>query len=146
MSATPREIIMIMLDEFEKKIGTEYASLDPKVAYDTLILASIVEREEKNTDNQATVAGVLKKRYLENTPIGADATVCYGYQKTQDTCTPDFIGSVIHEENPYNTRSTAGLPPTPISSIKATTWQAALHTQDSPYYFYLHDSTGQIHY
>jgi cell division protein YceG involved in septum cleavage len=54
-----------MLKEFSKKIGTTYTTLDTKKAYETLILASIVEREERDDANQAIVAGILSKRIKE---------------------------------------------------------------------------------
>jgi UPF0755 protein len=78
--------------------------------------------------------------------MGADATVCYGYAKTQKQCTPAFIGTIIQDKNPYNTRSKQGYPPTPISNISSSTWTAALHPEVSPYYYYLHGSDGVIHY
>jgi UPF0755 protein len=79
-------------------------------------------------------------------PMGADATVCYQYAKTQKQCTPEFIGSVITEKTPYNTRNKQGYPPTPISSVSASTWESVLDKKDSPYYYYLHDNDGGIHY
>lgn len=138
-------IIRILLKEWQSKIGDSYTSLG-KDAYNTLILSSIVEREERNIENQPIVAGILKKRFDEGMPIGADATVCYGYAKTHKECTPAFIASVINEKSSYNTRSTRGYPPTPISSITVDTWDAAKNPQNSSFYYYLHDSDGKIHY
>ena len=140
------DAIRVMLREFDKKIGESYRSLDAKKAYQILILASIVEREERIDANQPIVAGILQKRYDEGIALGADATVCYGYQKTQKECTPSFVASVIRDTNPYNTRSTRGFPPTPIANFPLVTWNAALNPESSPYYYYLHDSSGQIHY
>jgi cell division protein YceG involved in septum cleavage len=57
--------IRVMLREFDKKIGSDYDKMDPKKAYETLILASIVEREERNDTNQPIVAGILSKRVKE---------------------------------------------------------------------------------
>jgi len=54
-----------MLKEFNKKIGDSYTKLDSRKAYETLILASIVEREERNDLNQPIVAGILSKRVKE---------------------------------------------------------------------------------
>ena len=68
-------------------------------------LASIVEREERDSSQKPIVADILAKRVKEGIPMGADATVCYGYAKTQKQCTPTFIGSVIHEKSAYNTRN-----------------------------------------
>ncbi len=144
-NADAKMILDRLLTEFQTKIGDAYKNLWSS-AYKDLILASVVEREEKDPIQKPIVAGILAKRVTEHIPMGADATVCYGYAKTQKQCTPDFIGSIIYEKSPYNTRSQQWYPPTPIASISLDTWNAVLHKQDSPYYYYLHDSHWQIHF
>lgn len=144
--ATPDDAILVMLREFGKKIGTIYTTLDSKKAYEVLTLASIVEREERSDANQPIVAGILSKRVAEGIAMWADATVCYGYAKTQKQCTPSFIGTIIQDNNPYNTRFKKWYPPTPISNMALSTWNAALSPQSSPYYYYLHGDDGVIHY
>ncbi len=138
-------IIDKLLGEWEKKIRSTYSKLGAS-AYENLILASIVEREERKSSEKAKVADILAKRVKEWIAMWADATVCYGYAKTQKQCTPTFIGSVIGIKNPYNTRNKQGYPPTPISSISYDTWEAVLRDDPSPYYYYLHDADGVIHY
>ncbi len=138
-------IIDKLLDEWGKKIGDTYTSLG-STAYENLILASIVEREERNSNEKAKVADILAKRVKEWIAMWADATVCYGYAKTQKQCTPEFIGSVIGIKHPYNTRNMQWYPPTPISSLSLDTWEAVLRDDPSPYYYYLHDSDGNVHY
>lgn len=138
-------VLRMLLSEWKNKLGEAYEKAWPD-AYDTLILASIIEREERNTENKPIVAGILKKRLKEWIALGADATVCYGYAKTHKECTPSFIASVINEKNAYNTRSSRGYPPTPISSISFDTWEAAANPQNSSFYYYLHDDEGGIHY
>lgn len=93
-----------LLSEWQTKIGTTYMTLGDK-AYENLILASIVEREERVSSEKPVVADILAKRVREGIPMGADATVCYGYAKTQKQCTPAFIGEVIYKKDPYNTRN-----------------------------------------
>ncbi|MBI5156148.1 endolytic transglycosylase MltG, partial [Candidatus Peregrinibacteria bacterium] len=39
-----------------------------------------------------------------------------------------------------------GLPPGPIASPGLASVRAALHPKDSPYWYYLHDTSGVIHY
>jgi cell division protein YceG involved in septum cleavage len=78
--------------------------------------------------------------------MGADATVCIGYAKTQKQCTPAFVATVIQDANPYNTRRTQGYPPTPIANVPLPAWNAATQPESSPYYYYLHGSDGTIHY
>ncbi|NDK08153.1 endolytic transglycosylase MltG, partial [Candidatus Gracilibacteria bacterium] len=114
------DFIKTMLENFDKKVITEL-EINPKDTdlYDNIILASIVEKEEKSVKEKATVAGVLKKRMKENWFIGADATVCYPYELTFDECTPAFIGNHIQDKNEYNTRNKLGLPKTPICNPSA---------------------------
>ncbi len=144
-NADAKMILDRLLSEFQKKIGDSYISLE-SAAYKDLILASIVEREERDSSQKPIVADILAKRVKEGIPMGADATVCYGYAKTQKQCTPTFIGSVIHEKSAYNTRNKQWYPPTPIASISLDTWNAVLNKETSPYYYYLHDSNGKIHF
>ena len=140
-------IIRKLLNGFQSKISEDYLALSKEKAYQTLILASIVEREERNAKNRPIVAGILAKRVREGIAMGADATVCYGFQKTFSECTPSFIASVINDHsNIYNTRKTLGYPPTPISAISVSAWNAALNPENSAYYYYLHDNDGVIHY
>jgi UPF0755 protein len=134
-----------LLSEWDKKIGESYKTLGEKW-YQELILASIVEREERVSSEKPVVADILAKRVREGIPMWADATVCYGYAKTQKQCTPEFIGEVIYKKDPYNTRNKQWYPPTPISSISLDTWNAVINKKSSPYYYYLHDNDGVIHY
>lgn len=146
-NATADDIIVKLLNAFDTNISDEFNALNSKKAYQTLILASILEREEKSKQNRPTVAGILQKRVHEGIAMGADATVCYGFQKTFKECTPSFIASVISDHsNEYNTRKTLWYPPTPISSVSISAWNAALNPKNSEYYYYLHDNNGQIHY
>lgn len=68
-------------------------------------MASIVEKEERNNANKATVAGILLKRFQIGTLIGADISLCYSFKQPYKVCTPSFIGQHVSEDtNPYNTR------------------------------------------
>jgi UPF0755 protein len=49
-------------------------------------------------------------------------------------------------KSPYNTYMNKGLPPTPINNPGLASIKAALHPQKSNYFYYLHDSDGNIHY
>ncbi|HRI36512.1 MAG TPA: endolytic transglycosylase MltG [bacterium] len=134
-----------MLDRFDEKIVAPSA-LEPKMLYDTLRLASIVEREERTTMNKPIVAGILAKRLDEGMALGADATVCYAYRLTHDACTPRFIAEHITIASEYNTRNKLGLPPTPISNVTDETFFATFRPKASAYYYYLHDDAGIIRY
>lgn len=139
------ETIDILLEQFQNKI-IDTTDIESSKLYLTLILASIVEREERNSPNKRIVAGVLAKRLKEGIALGADATVCYPFWLTQKECTPNFIGEYVYEKSDYNTRKMSWLPPTPISNVSADTFDATAHPQSSNYYYYLHDNDWVIHF
>lgn len=132
----------------------------------TVILASIVEREATNDDDKKMVAGILLKRLKEGIKLDADATVQYAVAFSKscgavDYCVADasvkderdvdwWPGNLTAEDlavdSSYNTRKNVGLPPTPISSVSLASLKAVVNPADSDYYYYLHDSKGQIHY
>jgi len=141
-SSDVNKIIDVMLSEFEDKINEAWIKID----YNDIILASIVEREEKSSENKPIVAWILKKRLNEWISIWADATVCYEYRLTQKDCTPAFIWENIYQKSSYNTRNKLWLPPTPISNFSIDTLKATINSEKSPYYYYLHDSKWEIHY
>lgn len=144
--ATGGDIRDMLLRIFDERVYKEFALDSRSSWYEILILASIVEKEEKSSTNKPIVAGILEKRFREKMPIGADATVCYAYRLTMTDCTPAFIGEHIYEETSYNTRKSLGLPPTPIANPSVDTIRATLTPESSPYYYYLHDDSGNIHY
>lgn len=139
-------IIKTLLQTFDERVYKEFNFTSEQDLYETLIFASILEKEEKSTVNKPIVAGILKKRYAEKMLIGADATVCYAYRLTMTDCTPDFIGENVYKKTAYNTRTTLGLPPTPIANPSFETIRATIESESSKYYYYLHDMDGGIHY
>jgi len=144
--AGANNIIEMLLGAFNNRIYKEFNFASNTSLYETIIFASILEKEEKNSVNKPIVAGILQKRYREKWFIGADATVCYAYRLTMTDCTPAFIGEHIYDKTAYNTRNSLDLPPTPISNPSIDTISATINSESSPYYYYLHDNSGNIHY
>lgn len=62
--ANAENIIEKLLSTWQSRIGKTYGSLGSE-AYKTLILASIVEREERNSSEKPIVADILAKRIKE---------------------------------------------------------------------------------
>jgi len=104
-SASLEQVVKVLLGEFKKQIIDVYAP-DQKEFMENVILASLLEREERVSENKPAVAGIMKKRLKEKIALGIDATVCYGWQLTQKTCTPKFINAHIFDKDAYNTRKT----------------------------------------
>lgn len=146
-----KTVLSKALSNFDAKIYSKHSDLGGKF-YETLIFASIVEKEERSVKNKPVVAGVLKSRLDGRCAdtgkiIGADATVCYAYSITSKQCTPSFIAEHVYEETDYNTRKKSGLPPTPIANPTVESFRAARDPDVSEgYCYYLHDNDGIIHY
>ncbi len=112
-----------------------------------ITLASIIQKEERNDAEKPTIAWIFLNRLSEGIQLGADISLCYGREQPYETCTPALISQYIYDTtNPYNTRIQKWLPPTPISSITAETFDALLGFKNTEYLFYLHDAKGNIHY
>lgn len=148
---TIEKLVKKMLDRFQEKVidSDMMTGLSNQEIIDEINMASIVQKEANKRDNPkeiSIIAGVLKKRLSENWMIGADATICYAYEIATQDCTPEKVLEYLYEKNEYNTRQMTWLPKTPIANPEAEVIQATVNSSDSPYYYYLHDSSWQIHY
>ncbi len=134
---TSAELVDIMHDNFVKKVG--------EIDKNTLILASLVERETKGDSEKPVVAGILKKRLTAGWNLELDATVQYFLGKP-GSWWPNTTLLDRKLASPYNTYIHGGLPPGPIGNPGLSSINAVRNSQDSPYWFYLHDKSGLIHY
>ncbi len=139
------QLVNKQLQGFQTRVRSKVSN--PTDRYKTIILASVLEKEERNNDNKPTVAGIFLKRLSIWMKIDADITLCYGLQTSYTSCTPAVIGRNINDKNNiYNTRQIRGLPPTPISNPTRESINAVMNPQSSDYIYYLHDMQGNIHY
>ncbi len=92
--------------------------------YETLILASIIEKETARADERRRIAGVFTRRLEKGMRLQTDPTVIYGIG-------PAFNGNLtrkdLQTDTPYNTYTRRGLPPTPIAMAGRAAIHAALH-------------------
>lgn len=130
----------LFIDEVTKK-----QLYSTKIIESVVNLASIVEKEEKNSHEKSTVAWILKKRLKEYRHIWADITVCYPHKITSNQC-KFYVSQYIKTKSEYNTRIKLWLPPTPIWNPSFNTVDATLNSKTSEYYYYLHDQYGKIYY
>jgi len=154
------QLVRLQLDTFEKKVYDIYqkdiSDFYVRVKddygldfswYDILKLASVVEKEERSTKNKPIIAWVFLNRLEGWMRLDADITLCYGLREPYETCTPSVIVKWIYDKNNiFNTRVRWWLVPQPIASISDETINAVLHYVKTNNYYYLHDSSGQIHF
>lgn len=135
------KIVEEFLVTFKKKALPLFK--EPTVMYNKLILASILEKEVVSQTDRRIVAGILEKRIAQGIPLQIDATVIYAKCKAFKGC-DTLTKSDFSIKSPINTYRVSGLPPQPIGNPGLTAIEAALHTQSSPYLYYLSDpKTGK---
>jgi UPF0755 protein len=150
--ATAGGVSELFKSTFEKKLTSEMRleiARQKRTINDVVVLASILEREGRTDMDRPVIAGILLKRIKEGWTLDVDATLQYalGYQVTDHTWWKKELTDADKKiKSPYNTYTNLGLPPGPISNPGLSSLKAAVNPQDSAYWFYLHDPTGQIHY
>ena len=150
--ATAAAIAKLFLDTFESKVTPEMRADAKKSGLtvgEVVILASIVEREGKTNDDRPQIAGILRKRLDADWPLQTDATLQYalGYQAFEKSWWKKSLSAVDKKiRSPFNTYIYPGLPPAPIANPGLSSIRAVIYPQDSPYWYYLHDREGRVHF
>ena len=121
----PEEIMLMMVEAFHGRVRPNLAGgvLDP---YQTLVLASLVEKETNLPEELPKVAGVYLKRLRMGMRLQCDPTSQYARWLSGDLRFTKPMPEDIRRPHPFNTYSVTGLPPTPIAIPSAAAIQAAL--------------------
>lgn len=156
--ASPSSVIKILTSNFERKYSLELqlaAEGKSLTKNQVITLASIVERECRTEKDRPIVASILLKRWQENWPLQADATVQYAIANSQ-LSTPfsqlenwwqkKLTRDDLVIDSLYNTYKYKGLPPGPICSSGLASIEAIIYPQETDYWFYLSDQQGKMHY
>jgi len=150
--ATASAIVEMLLENFNKKITNAMREDAKKTGLSfeqTIILASLVEREGNSDADRPVIAGVLLNRMKLDMPLQVDATLQYalGYQpfekswwKKELTDEDKKIASL------YNTYIHPGLPPGPIANPGLASIKAAIYPTATDYLYYIHDRTAAVHF
>jgi UPF0755 protein len=107
--------------------------------YELLILASIIEKETSLESERADIAGVFVRRLLRHWRLETDPTVIYGMG---DDYQGDIRRRDLKQDNPYNTYTRHGLPPTPIALPGQASLQAAAHPAAGDAMFFVANGQG----
>lgn len=141
--ATVEDIVAIMQKNFDEK----YASLNtinidlPREKI--VIIASLIEREARHTQDLPLVSSVIHNRLAIGMPLQIDATVQYAKgQQNGKWWSPITVADYTAVISPYNTYLHPGLPPGPISNPGLAALQAAANPADTEYLYYITDKNG----
>lgn len=141
---TAHEIVDNMLRNFGSRWELEFAKLAQTKGVgirETIIIASLVEREAQVSSERKRIAGVIYNRLNTGMPLQIDATIIYslGEHKEQITYQDLKVNS------PYNTYLHNGLPFGPIACPGTASIQAVLNPEKHAYYYYVSQGNGS-HY
>ena len=144
-------IIRTMVGNFRnilKSIQPDLDSWDKKELHNTVILASIVEREYRIAEEAPLIASVFKNRMRYNIGLESCASLEYIITEIQGKPHPKYItleDKTLDSAN--NTYKWYGLPPGPISNPGKVALDATFHSADTDYfYFVLKDPEMGRHY
>jgi UPF0755 protein len=107
--------------------------------YELLILASIIEKESSLASERADIAGVFTRRLQQGWRLETDPTVIYGLGEAFDG---DIRSRDLRTDNPYNTYTRKGLPPTPIALAGKSAIMAAARPAPGTAMFFVADGQG----
>ena len=152
---SPSNVIKKMLDAFKENVYTdEFKTKAEALGYTTdevITFASIIQREAANSEQMDDIASVLYNR-LNNSGT---------FPRLECDSTTDFLnkdvkaflklypdkGTIDYFALYYNTYNNSfdGLPAGAICNASTDAVEAVLNVESSPYYYFFHDSTSEIH-
>ncbi len=152
-TATAETILSIIKNNFDNKFDESLRNQmkDKKLTEkQVLVLASLVEREARQSVTREKVAGIILKRYLADWPLQIDASVQYalGYQSQEKTWWKNSLSlDDLKIDSPFNTYKNKGLPPEPICNPSLSSIKAVINAdENTPYWYYITDKNGVMHY
>jgi len=137
-------IVETMKQNFDRKMAPFEKEIQEsgRSKQDIIVMASLLEKEARGTNDNALISGILWKRLDTNMRLQVDAPFLYLLGKESS----ELTRADLQIDSPYNTYRYNGLPPKPINNPGLESIKAALRPQESPYLFYLHDSKGNVYY
>lgn len=137
-TAVAEAVVSLLTNTFARKSPTQDKQ--------TIIIASLIEREAKHDEDRGLVSSVIHNRLKIGMALQIDATVQYALGKPGEWWMKDLTHEDLQIKSPYNTYLNTGLPPAPIANPGMASLQAAINPAETNYLYYLSDSGGYNHY
>lgn len=131
---TLQSVVQRSLDELYARLSQgglieKFASRGLTI-HQALTLASIVQKEVTNVDDQRQVAQVFLKRLSEGMMLGSDVTFMYAANQAG-------VAPSVTIDSPYNTRKYVGLPPGPIANMNLSALEAVADPASGDYLYFV---------
>ncbi|MCP4595779.1 endolytic transglycosylase MltG [Neptuniibacter sp.] len=132
----------MLKQELDAKWQERQKDLPYKNPYESLIMASIVEKETGRAVERPIISGVFVRRLEKRMRLQTDPTVIYGMG---DAYKGNIRRSDLRKPTPYNTYVIPALPPTPIAMVGREAIHAALNPTDGKALYFVAKGDGS-HY
>ena len=142
---TGKAMVETMLKEFHKAAMQAWNDKipSPEDVHQTVILASLVEKETGDVTERRRIAGVFANRLEKGYLLQCDPTIIYGLGETFDG---NLRKKHLNDKsNLYNTYQHRGLPPGPICSPGLESIKAAINPEKHSYLYFVAKGDGS-HY
>jgi UPF0755 protein len=140
-------VLQRAMKAMDKQLQQAWEARQPGAALQSpeqaLILASIVEKETGKAQDRGQISGVFNNRLRIGMRLQTDPTVIYGLGEA-------FDGNLrrVHltTDNPWNTYTRAGLPPTPIAMPGKASLLAAVQPGKTSAIYFVAKGDGSSHF
>ncbi|CAM5322498.1 Endolytic murein transglycosylase OS=Streptomyces rimosus subsp. rimosus (strain ATCC/ DSM 40260 / JCM 4667 / NRRL 2234) OX=1265868 GN=mltG PE=3 SV=1 [Streptomyces rimosus subsp. rimosus] len=134
---TPASLLSFMTNT-----AAEKQAADGIRAYETVIIASIVQAEADRTADMGKVARVIENRLDRGMPLQMDSTINYALGRSSlNTSHAD-----TRLNSPYNTYRHKGLPPTPIDNPGQDALRAAAQPPAGDWLYFVTVAPGDTRF
>lgn len=144
---TAHAIVAMMVARFKELLGPAWIGEADKrgmTVRQAVTLASLIQRETTNADEQRLVSSVFHNRLRVGMRLQCDPTVIYALAMRNR-----YDGNIRREDlridSLYNTYRYEGLTPGPIGNPGVSALRAAVEPADSPYVYFVSMNNGR-HY
>ncbi len=138
--ASEEEILRVFFRRFRQvwaEISSE-ATTNDLSPLESVILASVVEKEAKVEEERPVIAGVFLNRLQKGRLLQSCATVQYALGERKQR----LLYEDLEIDSPYNTYRYKGLPPSPISNPGRASLAAVLHPTKTDYLYFVAKTDG----
>lgn len=145
-TASTQSVIELLLRTYRIKVttalSTEFSSTT-LTKQQIITIASLIEKESTGAlQEKRMIADIIIRRLQDGWFLNIDAAFLYAKKDWKFPLT----SADLRIDNPYNTYTRKGLPPTPICNPGVLSITAALTPKKNDYWYYLHDKNGTIRY
>jgi cell division protein YceG involved in septum cleavage len=149
LPTSPELVALTINQRFTSEVHLRYTPEISEIVplSDTLIIASLIEREAFDFEDMRVISGIIWNRLFIDMPLQIDATLQYvkGVPGSNRHWWPIPRPSDKFLESPFNTYKNIGLPPEPIANPSIEAIVAALNPKETSCLFYFHTNNGEFY-